>query len=203
MSDDATNAGGACLRCGYDLTGLDDRRPCPECGLLAGFSRMDPRELANNHPRWLRRLSVGAGVVSISLLAFAAVPAAVGVLDRHIEMVPYYRATVPGTVMSGLGAYWRTAALIDHAVTGAYLAAILLPPVGVAVGLWLLMTRGRGEAGGASRWIVRGLSTVPTALILALAAREVDRRGVVPHVDAAVTALAVSMPLLLAVVFAL
>lgn len=48
-----------CFRCNYDVRGIPDDRPCPECGLLAGRSRMPTDELRHARPRWLRWLSAG------------------------------------------------------------------------------------------------------------------------------------------------
>jgi hypothetical protein len=57
-----------CFRCGYDLRGISDDHPCPECGLLAERSRRQTDELHESRPKWLR--SISRGVILI-LLAIA------------------------------------------------------------------------------------------------------------------------------------
>jgi hypothetical protein len=52
-----------CHRCGYDLRGIANDRPCPECGLLAQRSRRETDELHNSHPRWLGSMSWGFDLV--------------------------------------------------------------------------------------------------------------------------------------------
>jgi hypothetical protein len=57
-----------CYRCGYDLRGIDDQQPCPECGLLAQRSRRETDELHDSRPRWLRRLSLGMNLILIGIV---------------------------------------------------------------------------------------------------------------------------------------
>lgn len=59
---------GECYRCGYDLRGIANEQPCPECGLLAARSRRTTDELHNTRPRWLRNLSRGVLVILLAIL---------------------------------------------------------------------------------------------------------------------------------------
>ena len=61
-----------CYRCAYSLLGIDDERPCPECGLLARRSRRATDELHNSRPRWLRRISRGANLVLLAIVVAIA-----------------------------------------------------------------------------------------------------------------------------------
>lgn len=56
-----------CYRCGYDLRGINDDQPCPECGLLAQRSRRQTDELHNTRPGWLRTLSRGIWLILLAL----------------------------------------------------------------------------------------------------------------------------------------
>ncbi len=56
-----------CYRCGYDLRGIDNTSPCPECGLLAERSRRPSDELHDTRPRWLRRLSWGVWLILLAI----------------------------------------------------------------------------------------------------------------------------------------
>src|SRR2546430_3389303 len=64
----------ACYRCGYDLRGIADDQPCPECGLLARRSRRASDELHNTRPRWLRRISRGANLILLAIVVAVAWP---------------------------------------------------------------------------------------------------------------------------------
>jgi hypothetical protein len=61
-----------CYRCGYDLRGVGDDQPCPECGLLAGRSRRTTDQLHDTRPQWLRRLAIGIWLILLSLLVLLA-----------------------------------------------------------------------------------------------------------------------------------
>src|SRR5262245_57647691 len=63
-----------CYRCGYDVRGIANEHPCPECGLLAERSRRVTDELHNTRPRWLRRLSLGVWLILLALAAAAIWP---------------------------------------------------------------------------------------------------------------------------------
>jgi hypothetical protein len=63
-----------CYRCGYDLRGIANEGPCPECGLLAERSRRITDELHDTRPRWLRSLSWGISLILVAIVAAFAVP---------------------------------------------------------------------------------------------------------------------------------
>ena len=61
-------APGQCYRCGYDLRGIADNQPCPECGLLAERSRRVTDELHNTRPKWLRTIARGSNLILLAIV---------------------------------------------------------------------------------------------------------------------------------------
>jgi len=64
-----------CYRCGYDLRGIANSQPCPECGLLAERSRHVTDELHNTRPKWLRKIALGGVLIVLAVpVGLAAIP---------------------------------------------------------------------------------------------------------------------------------
>jgi hypothetical protein len=76
-----------CLRCGYDLRGLEADKVCPECGLGVGRS-LDPQsEFHRGRPIWLNKLSTGSRLLlatQAGLLTFLFI----GVLAGPVDWIP-------------------------------------------------------------------------------------------------------------------
>ena len=72
-----------CFRCGYNLRGIPNDKPCPECGLLAERSRPVTHELHDTRPRWLHRLSRGIWLMLLAIFIALAWP----LLPRAFEQV--------------------------------------------------------------------------------------------------------------------
>ena len=85
MTDLAAVAAPACLRCGYDLRGLDPASHCPECGLSVSFTLNPPAALCAAPPEWVRTLAIGA---ALFLLSFVLIPVAPILFDVFL---PYDR----------------------------------------------------------------------------------------------------------------
>ena len=80
-----------CRRCGYPLTGLDDRSGCPECGLLVGLSRTESDELRHAKLGWIRRLIFATVVLIFTYLAVPlSIPVAAAISDGMGLLPSYY-----------------------------------------------------------------------------------------------------------------
>jgi hypothetical protein len=84
-----------CFRCDYDLRGVADEQPCPECGLIAERSRRLTDELHHTRPEWLRRTAWGIWCILYGIAApFVWSMVATQVYERfdyavipHLQMV--------------------------------------------------------------------------------------------------------------------
>ncbi len=146
-----------CVRCGYNLTGIDDRRPCPECGLLGGFSRLDKSTLGNNHPRSLAWLTAGAVLV---ILALIMILPALLVMFQADQVL--YRYAIDWTFFTPAGratsTFFGRLDLRGWLWLVAGVTPILLTGSAAVTGLWLLT--GGAIARSGFRWPIRCLALV-------------------------------------------
>jgi len=108
-----------CYRCGYPLLGIDDERPCPECGLLARRSRRQTDELHNTRPRWLKRISRGANLILLAIV------------------IAGFWGLIWNTSHRRYSWYGGRSALRYAIPDGGYALAMLILPIGT----WLLASR--------------------------------------------------------------
>ena len=103
-----------CLRCGYDLRGLDARSVCPECGMPV-VNSLRGRYLRYSDPAFLTMLSVGSRLVVAAFVllligwAWAVVTRAVGVF--WLGPVSLASAALGlGASLCGLAGWWLISA---------------------------------------------------------------------------------------------
>ncbi len=151
-----------CLRCGYNLRGLDAASNCPECGLEIERSLRGGR-LEFSQPAYLQRLRRGADLILTSFILF--LPAALA--------LAFLSFSTPRGYSGGL-------TVTAYALLLAALVALVAPAL-LLVGWWLLTTpdeERRGvEARFSSRRIARLLTPTLAAAYLALLALIVLRQS--------------------------
>ena len=151
MSNPSEIRTGECYRCGYDLRGIADDQPCPECGLLAQRSRRVTDELHNTRPKWLRAIARGSNLI---LLAIVTAVLWTLFLANDVGQVPQrIMLRHPDFSLWGLD------------------FALLIFLFGVA-----LLTRREGYAPAdlADRWLRRLLRIVPLFLVAAAVTERID-----------------------------
>ena len=146
-----------CYRCGYALRGIDDDRPCPECGLLARRSRRPSDELHYTRPRWLRRVSRGSNLLLLAILLIVISPA------LSLLLLKVTNATIPTRSLR-----W---ALPLIPLLNVDVAALLL-----LIGAWLLASPERyppaDRADRGRRWLLRVLAFAP---LVGVGAKNLER----------------------------
>jgi hypothetical protein len=100
-----------CLRCGYNLRGLDAEKVCPECGLGVARS-LDPQsEFHRGRPIWLNKLAAGARLLLTTQI---------GVLVLLFTLV------FAGQYFEGLLSTWAIIALVGMFAVMHCIALLLL-----------------------------------------------------------------------------
>jgi hypothetical protein len=151
-ADLVVTAEDTCYRCGYDLRGIADDQPCPECGLLAERSRRPTDELHHTRPGWLRRLAWGVRLILLAIGAAVLWPFATYVGQAQLAV------SIAGT------SSWAYPLWIHLMWVGGDVAVGLL-----LGGVWLLTSReGFPPADRADAWRRRWLRIVALAPLGAL-----------------------------------
>jgi hypothetical protein len=137
-----------CYRCGYNLRGIADDHPCPECGLLAQRSRRPSDELHHTRPQWLRKIAWGTNLILFSIVLICVAPFVMDQIDSF--------------VISNMGWGWTFYRYL-------MLANVVVPALMFWIGLFLLTSReGYPPADRVARpWAIalRTASLTPIAMI--------------------------------------
>jgi hypothetical protein len=152
-------AADVCYRCDYDLRGVGDEQPCPECGLLASRSRRPTDELHHTRPGWLRRLSLGVILILLAMFLSIAAPIISALILESYFGRYYFLPRVPPNRMLIVHGSWLLADL----------AALTL-----LVGVVLLTTpEGHPPADRRDAWRRRLLRILALAPLVATAVQHV------------------------------
>lgn len=166
-----------CARCGYDLRGVADDEPCPECGLLAERSRLRSEHLVEATPGWLRTLAIGSGLILLAhVIAIAWLPSFNLLLSAS---APRYTIVNSGgwtryvSTPSRFDWFYRHSDLI-------YLCVYDLTVLMLIAGVWLVSRRQPGlppqaQFGTLRRWL--RISPFPPLLALGVAHGLLFSRG--------------------------
>ncbi len=130
-----------CLRCGYSLRKLLDAKHCPECGLSMWLSLNSNDSLEWSNPSWLARLSLGAMVMAIAQpLALFAI--ALQADPKRFYNPPLLLALISGVYFlvyhAGLSALMSPERRYPDRIKNRRIAGLIIAPVGLATGAWLL-----------------------------------------------------------------
>ncbi len=136
-----------CVRCQYELRGIANDQPCPECGLLAERSRGLTGQLRDTDPAYLRKLSVGVWVMLLSAL----LPPVWLALLTMTDLV-YFHSRRRGFLTSG------------HFFLSGFIVAAILFLLGV-----LLTTAVESRHKHARRWLRIAIRLMTIAMLVGVA----------------------------------
>ena len=141
----------ACVKCGYNLRGLNQERRCPECGMPVARSLHADR-LATADPSWLERICRGQACITVGVALMLAVYSSVFVvaltgrlprfvakaLDVGLLMVPLILVLIGVVKVTALDprlSLARQPLGLRRLSRGAAIAALLCTLLGAAVDL--------------------------------------------------------------------